>query len=86
VQVTAKDAKLDRVEAQMLDGYDNDKKVAVLARIQVTISSGSVHCWLPALLLPCVECNVLELLRPVKLPVRGCPCSTTHVGAAFPRM
>ena len=35
MQVTAKDSKLDRIEAQMLDSYDNDKKVAVLARIQV---------------------------------------------------
>ena len=34
-QVAAKDSKLDRVESQMLDSYDNDKKVAVLGRIQV---------------------------------------------------
>ena len=33
--MAAKDTKLDRVESQMLDSYDNDKKVAVLARIQV---------------------------------------------------
>ncbi len=31
---SAKDAKIDKVEAQMVDSYDNEKKVAVLSRIQ----------------------------------------------------
>lgn len=32
--ISAKDAKIDKVEAQMVDSYDNEKKVAVLSRIQ----------------------------------------------------
>lgn len=44
-QVAAKDSKLDRVESQMLDSYDNDKKVTVLARIQVGASPAVIQRW-----------------------------------------
>jgi hypothetical protein len=68
VQVAAKDSKLDRVESQMLDSYDNDKKVAVLARIQVRPdlhrTSGADGVW--------SECRPPSVVLPQQLPARGC--------------